>query len=146
MRPRKYIKKEELLEELARYNETGVISQKLGQFFIAISTNFGKIRSFAGLSYIEDMIGDGILDCTEKVGKFDITKSDNAFAYFTQIVKNAFYRRIMKEQNSANIKTGLITNMSMFNIGFDVQDHDSEKDYCNQYLDYRTQQVIDNYS
>ena len=44
------------------------------------------------------MISDGIENCLQYVHNFNPEKSDNPFAYFTQIIYYAFLRRIQKEK------------------------------------------------
>ena len=55
-------------------------------------------------SYRDDMIADGIENCVASVDNFDPDKSNNPFAYFTQIAWNAFIRRIAKEKKQSYIK------------------------------------------
>ena len=45
------------------------------------------------------MISDGIENCLQYLDNFDPDKSNNPFAYFTQIIYYAFVRRIQKEKN-----------------------------------------------
>jgi len=60
--------------------------------------------NFNGYTYKEDLIGDAIENCILSIKTFDPEKSDNAFAYFTQIAWNAFIRRIKKENKQLYIK------------------------------------------
>ena len=50
------------------------------------------------------MISDGIIDCVSAVDNFNPRKTNNPFAYFTQIAWNAFIRRIHKEKKQTYIK------------------------------------------
>jgi hypothetical protein len=50
------------------------------------------------------MIGDGIENCLMYFENFDPTKSNNPFAYFTQIIYFAFLRRIQKEKKQLYVK------------------------------------------
>jgi len=54
------------------------------------------------------MIGDGIENCVQYIHNFDPEKSNNPFAYFTQIIYYAFLRRIQKEKKQLEIKTKII--------------------------------------
>jgi len=54
------------------------------------------------------MIGDGIENCVQYIHNFDPAKSNNPFAYFTQIIYYAFLRRIQKEKKQLEIKTKII--------------------------------------
>jgi len=54
------------------------------------------------------MISDGIENCVQYIHNFDPEKSNNPFAYFTQIIHYAFLRRIQKEKKQLEIKTKII--------------------------------------
>ena len=54
------------------------------------------------------MISDGIENCLQYVHNFNPEKSDNPFAYFTQIIYYAFLRRIQKEKKQIPCKKKLL--------------------------------------
>ena len=56
----------------------------------------------------EDMISDGIENCVQYIHNFNPERSQNPFAYFTQIIHYAFLRRIQKEKKQLEIKTKII--------------------------------------
>jgi DNA-directed RNA polymerase specialized sigma subunit len=76
----------------------------IGECFLKIAEGVAKKPNFAGYTYIEDMIGDGIENCILYAANFDPDKSKNPFAYFTQIIYFAFLRRISKEKKQAILK------------------------------------------
>jgi DNA-directed RNA polymerase specialized sigma24 family protein len=54
------------------------------------------------------MISDGIENCLQYLDNFNPRKSNNPFAYFTQIIYYAFVRRIQKEKKQVTIKHRMI--------------------------------------
>ena len=56
-----------------------------------------------------------IKDCIAAVDNFDNTKTNNPFAYFTQIAWNAFIRRIHKEKKQTYIKHKNFENIYLLN-------------------------------
>ena len=50
------------------------------------------------------MISDGIENCLQYINNFNPEKSQNPFAYFTQIIWFAFLRRIQKEKKQMYIR------------------------------------------
>ena len=56
------------------------------------------------------MISDGIENCLQYLKNFNPDKSNNPFAYFTQIIYYAFIRRIQKEKKQQDVKAKVIAN------------------------------------
>ena len=54
------------------------------------------------------MCSDGIENSVQYIHNFDPERSQNPFAYFTQIIHYAFLRRIQKEKKQLEIKTKII--------------------------------------
>lgn len=80
------------------------VSDYIGQSILLICNNLAKKPNFSGYTYKQDMISDGIIDCVAAVDNFNPDKTNNPFAYFTQIAWNAFIRRIHKEKKQTYIK------------------------------------------
>ena len=110
-----YVTNKELLQHLIDYKvacrtakENGQprpkIPEAIGHAFLRIAENFAKKRSFALYSYKEDLIGDALENCVLYIDRFDENRSSNPFAYFTQIIKNAFKRRINNEGKESYVK------------------------------------------
>ena len=76
------------------------------------------------------MISDGIENCLQYVHNFNPEKSDNPFAYFTQIIYYAFLRRIQKEKKQAHVKNKYIENMNI------MPEEISGEDFDNPYIEY----------
>ena len=60
--------------------------------------------------YRDEMISDGLENCINYLHNFNPEKSDNPFAYFTQIIYYAFLRRIEKEKKHLYIKQKTLEN------------------------------------
>lgn len=114
-RVKNYINNKTLYEALIEHKkkfteakELGIIkpqaSNYIGESILLICNNLGKKLNFSGYTYKSDMISDGIMDCVAAVDNFDPEKTNNPFAYFTQIAWNAFVRRIQKEKKQTYIK------------------------------------------
>lgn len=80
------------------------ITKYIGESIISICTNLARKPNFSGYSYKDDMISDAIIDCVAAVGNFNPEKTNNPFAYFTQIAWRAFLRRINKEKKQNYVK------------------------------------------
>ncbi len=84
------------------------ITNYLGECFLKIATHLSYKPNFVNYMFREDMISDGIENCVQYMLNFDPKKSNNPFAYFTQIIHYAFLRRIQKEKKQLEIKNKII--------------------------------------
>jgi len=84
------------------------IPRYIGECFLKIATHLSYKPNFVNYMFKEDMISDGIENCVQYIYNFDPEKSNNPFAYFTQIINYAFLRRIQKEKKQMEIKAKMI--------------------------------------
>lgn len=90
--------------EKPRYNDY------IGRCILDISERYATKAKFSGYSYLQEMKSDAIEDCIKYLHNFNPYMYKNPFAYITQIVHNAFIRRIQKEQKNQYIKMKLKQN------------------------------------
>tara|TARA_R110002020_G_scaffold90534_27_gene220511 strand:+ start:497 stop:991 length:495 start_codon:yes stop_codon:yes gene_type:complete len=103
-----YIDKNEMMEELVRYNTDGVISEKLGSMFLKLAIRYTSKPNLSGYSYREEFIGTGVLRMISQIDKFDVDHpSKNPFAYFTQVVHNETMGILNREKRQRDIKENL---------------------------------------
>jgi DNA-directed RNA polymerase specialized sigma24 family protein len=83
----------------------------------------------------EDMISDGIENSVQYIHNFDPEKSQNPFAYFTQIIHYAFLRRIQREKRQMEIKNKILEKSGFSEVfednlfdGSNYSDYNSIKD------------------
>ena len=90
----------------AKKNEQDLpqISEYLGSVFLKIAQRLSFRPNFINYAFKNDMISDGIENCLHYIHNFNPEKSNNPFAYFTQIIYYAFIRRIQKEKKQLYIK------------------------------------------
>lgn len=94
----------ELKQSIELDADKPIVPKYIGESILLICNNLAKKPNFSGYTYKQDMISDGIMDCISAVDNFDPDKTNNPFAYFTQIAWNAFLRRIQKEKKQTYIK------------------------------------------
>ena len=86
------------------------VSEYIGECIYKIATRLSTKPNFINYSYRDEMICDGIENCLQYINNFNPEKSQNAFAYITQIIYYAFLRRIQKEKKQTHIKNKIIEN------------------------------------
>jgi len=114
-----YVDNKKFLQELVMYKKQVEenksvgkskprVNNYIGDCFLKIATHLSYRPNFINYMYKDDMICDGVENCIQYIDNFDPKKSDNPFAYFTQIVYYAFLRRIAKEKRQLDIKDKMI--------------------------------------
>ena len=145
-----YVDNKKFLEEMKKYHKKVQSARKrnrkdppitnyIGECFLKIANHLSYRPNFINYTYKEDMISDGIENCLQYVANFDPEKSNNPFAYFTQIIYYAFIRRIQKEKKQTTIKQKLIMKGGLDEI---VRQESDNTDYQNQYSEFLKNNMI----
>ena len=139
-----YVNNKEFLAALIKYQEDieiarlqdktkPVIPRYIGECFLKIANHLSFKPNFVNYMFKEDMISDGIENCVQYIHNFNPEKSQNPFAYFTQIIHYAFLRRIQKEKKQLEIKNKILEKTGYDEVFYD----DSSSDGSN-YSDYNS--------
>ena len=80
------------------------IPNYIGECWMKIAEGLSHKPNFINYTYRDEMIADGIENCLMYFDNFNPEKSNNPFAYFTQIIYYAFLRRIQKEKKQLYVK------------------------------------------
>ena len=110
------------------------VTNYIGECFLKIANHLSYRPNFINYTFRDDMISDGIENCLQYMDNFNPDKSNNPFAYFTQIIYYAFIRRIQKEKKQIQIKSKLIANTGVENMMDLLQGDDAQ--YQSQLLDF----------
>ena len=137
-----YVNNKEFLAALIKYREDKeialiqgkpkpVIPRYIGECFLKIANHLSFKPNFVNYMFKEDMISDGIENCVQYIHNFNPEKSQNHFAYFTQIIHYSFLRRIQREKRQLEIKNKILEKSGYSEV-FD----DSNKIDGDNYSDY----------
>ena len=146
-----YVDNKKFLEAMVEYRArcTNAEEQKeskpdvtnyIGECFLKIANHLSYRPNFINYTFRDDMISDGIENCLQYMSNFNPEKSNNPFAYFTQIIYYAFIRRIQKEKKQMQIKSKLIANAGAENMMDQLAGDD--KVYQSQMLDFLQRNAI----
>jgi hypothetical protein len=122
-----YVDNKKFLEAMVEYKEKCRVAEEkgktkpdvtnyIGECFLKIANHLSFRPNFINYTYRDDMISDGIENCLQYMSNFNPEKSNNPFAYFTQIIYYAFIRRIQKEKKQMLVKSKLIQNAGIENM------------------------------
>ncbi len=118
-----YVDKEVILRDIVSYQSKcrehaclgkpkPKIPDSIGKVIIDIAKGMASRPNFRGYTYIDEMQADAIVDCVKAVPLFDVTKSENPFGFFSQIVWYAFLGRLAKEKKQQLAKIQMISDPS----------------------------------
>jgi hypothetical protein len=150
-----YVNNKEFLAALIKYREDkeiAVLQNKpkppipryIGECFLKIANHLSFKPNFVNYMFKEDMISDGIENCVQYIHNFNPEKSQNPFAYFTQIIHYAFLRRIQREKRQLEIKNKILEKSGFSEVftddntidGGNYSDYNSIKDGVHSKLRY----------
>ena len=103
-----YIDKKELLAEVIACKELDVMSNKLATMLQLIAKKFAQSRNLAGYTYSDDMQAFAMMMLVKTWRAFKPEKSNNAFAFYTQCIKNSFIQFLNQEKAHRNVRDKLI--------------------------------------
>ena len=147
---RNYVNNKDLLAALIAYRESVAEAEEggekkpqvpdyIGKCIMMIAQRLATRPNFSGYMYKEEMISDGIENCLQYIHNFNPEKSQNPFAYFTQIIWYAFLRRIDKEKKQLYIKHKVTENSVISGTAVDgASDGDDAPSYIDLDNDYMT--------
>ena len=104
------------------------IPRYIGECFLKIANHLSYKPNFVNYMFREDMISDGIENCVQYIHNFEPEKSNNPFAYFTQIIYYAFPRRIQKEKRQLEVKNKILLKSGYEQV-FHSDDNMASSDY-----------------
>ena len=122
----------EMIKYINAYNEAKEQGKEpprandyIGKCIWLIANRLSTNRNFIGYTYRDEMIGDAIENCLRYLHNFNPEKSNNPFAYFTQIMYYAFLRRIDKEKKQSYIKYKTMENSIAMNTLVEMSPDDA---------------------
>jgi len=140
-----YVNNKEFLEGMKAYRkrcreaklsgkQKPPVDDYLGSCFLKIANHLSYRPNFINYTFRDDMISDGIENCLQYLDNFNPSKSNNPFAYFTQIIYYAFVRRIQKEKKQVTIKQKLILDNNYDDMALQPSDEGGE--FTNQFREF----------
>ena len=115
------------------------VTNYIGECFLKIANHLSYRPNFINYTFRDDMISDGIENCLQYLDNFNPTKSNNPFAYFTQIIYFAFIRRIQKEKKQVTIKQKLITEANYDDMTLQPGE---DREFKNQFTEFLQKNTI----
>ena len=145
-----YVNNKDFLEAMTAYKkevdkakrqkkDKPLVSDYIGSCFLKIANHLSYRPNFINYTFRDDMISDGIENCLQYLDNFNPEKSNNPFAYFTQIIYYAFIRRIQKEKKQVTIKQKLIMEHNYDDMSLQPGE---DRDFKNQFTEFLQKNTI----
>jgi DNA-directed RNA polymerase specialized sigma24 family protein len=139
-----YVSNKEFLAAMIEYRKSVNKAKKLGQpkppvsdyvgtCFLKIANHLSYRPNFINYTFRDDMISDGIENCLQYLDNFNPDKSNNPFAYFTQIIYYAFIRRIQKEKKQTTIKHKMLLDSNFDDMALQPGE---DREFHNQFTEF----------
>ena len=115
------------------------VTNYIGECFLKIANHLSYRPNFINYTFRDDMISDGIENCLQYLNNFNPEKSNNPFAYFTQIIYYAFIRRIQKEKKQVIIKQRMIAESNYDDMTLQPGE---DRDFKNQFTEFLKKNTV----
>jgi hypothetical protein len=102
-----YVKNKDLLEQIRISKQQDELTPEALQMIIKMATNLSYKMMYKNPEDRKDCIAGAIMDVYMYWRNYDELKSNNAFAYFTQIIKNGYakqWRHLHPQTSSSFIR------------------------------------------
>lgn len=129
-----YVDNKKLLRHLKEFRErrkkdpNAPVDDYIGWSILKIAERYTSRPNFAGYTYRQDMINTAVLNVLQYIGNFDPDKSNNPFAYITQIIHFACLRVIREEKTQQYVKYKSLQKFYDEN-DIDVQESDTDNNF-----------------
>jgi DNA-directed RNA polymerase specialized sigma subunit len=143
-KPRKtnYLNNRDLLAETIKSKEQGRMTDKLARMLQMLCKRYGSRANFANYTYNEDMQAYAMMSLAKTWSAFNPEKSSNAFAFFTQCVKNSFIQYLKQEKNQRKIRDKALVEAGL-NPSYTYQlEYATEHGYGGEGSDYAHQSSV----
>ena len=101
---RHYVRNADLLPEITKSKELGRITDNLAKMLYQIAENYSYKWCFCNYSFREDMVAHAVMNLMANALKFDETRFNNPFSYYTTAIHNSFLYCLAQEKKSTKIK------------------------------------------
>lgn len=108
-----YLNNKDLLAETIKSLEQEKMTDKLAHMLMLLVKRIASKSNFAGYTYNDEMQGYALMMLVRTWKGFNPEKSSNAFAFFTQCVKNSFIQYLNQERRQRDIRDALLVDNEM---------------------------------
>lgn len=86
----------------------GNMTDKLASMFILLVERYSQLSNWRGYTYLDEMKGQSLLQLSTMGLQFNEAKSNNPFAYYTQVLYHSFTRVLNTEKKNQDTKDNIL--------------------------------------
>lgn len=106
---RNYLNNHDLMKQIALSRQQDKMTDELAKMLFKLCQRYAKHPDYANIySYKEDMEAFALLTVVKVWKSFNPDKSNNPFAYFTQVIRHAFYQYLNHEKRQREVKDNIL--------------------------------------
>lgn len=136
-----YLNNKDLLQAVKDSKKIGRMNDKLAKMLLLLCAKYAKKGNFVNYTYNDDMQGYAMLMLVRTWNSFNSEVYTNAFAFYTQCIKNSFIQFLKYEKRHRTIRDLLLIDQGM-NPSFNFQDESSDGHYVEDEEDFHTQRKL----
>lgn len=141
-KPKNYLNNADLLAQLKLSHAQDRLTEEMGHMFMSLTKRYASIPRFSGYSYNDEMQSFALLTLAKVWRGFDASKYNNPFAYFTQVVHNAFHQLDNQERRQRDIRDAILVDQGK-NPSFNYSERMSGSDNSDDFGDNDYMEVHD---
>lgn len=88
----------------------GALTDQLARMCMLLVQRYSQRANWRGYSYVEEMVGQSLLQLSSMALQFDESKSSNPFSYYTQAIQNSFTRVLNTEKKVQRARDEILIN------------------------------------
>jgi hypothetical protein len=86
----------------------GTVTKKLALMYVKLCERYATRSNWRGYTYNDEMRSEALLQLSQIGLKFDESKSENPFAYYTAAITNSFTRVLNIEKRNQNLRDDIL--------------------------------------
>ena len=103
-----YLSNKDLLAAIEEAKKVGFLTNKLAKMLTLLAERYSYHPWFCNYSFREDMVSEAVTNLVKNWHKFDATKSNNPFAFYTTAIRRSYLGYLEREREQSSIKDALL--------------------------------------
>lgn len=113
MAKKNYLNNADMLKEIQKSRCEEKMTDTLARMLMLLTERYGRQGKYIGYTFNDDMRAYAMMHLVRTWDRFDDTKYDNPFAYYTMCIHNSFNQFLNKEKRQRDIRDSLLVDAGL---------------------------------